>query len=51
MDVKGSSSSFQFSGVSEVATRTLRGELVATRLADLLPRAFGPGDVPPSGAP
>ena len=30
MDVKGSSSSFQFSGVSEVATRDLRGELVAT---------------------
>jgi len=30
MEVKGSSSSFQFSGVSEVATRNLRGELVAT---------------------
>ena len=30
MEVKGSSSSFQFSGVSEVASRELRGELVAT---------------------
>ena len=30
MDVKGSSSSFQFSGVSEVAARDLRGQLVAT---------------------
>jgi uncharacterized protein YhdP len=30
MDVQGSSSSFQFSGTSEVASRTLDGELVVT---------------------
>ncbi len=30
MDVQGSASSFQFSGISEVASRTLDGELVVT---------------------